>query len=364
MNIISQLNIKPFYRVTGTPENFLTALRFSVWGFNNEKSWNSLEPGDIVFFHSKGSDSKFLKSPKPCIVGFGVVGDNFYVDSKSLWIDEYEDGKSYPYRFSFTEIYLFSQIPINNDWDSTSLKFKENTTHILNKLLEAAIPLNELSGFPIMGSYSSIQNVDVKKALLDSSKELQFYKNKAYPEVFTKSTQLKEMKTEYETLRYATSLSVFNDIHKKVINKTDVNVTYSLDKLAEAEISHYDIVTYLRSTLMDKGYKVFYNNHIDLFAYDKEQSLLIEAKSIVNENFKWQSRKGIIQLFEYNYFEINKFKRENLLSFNKELKVLATSDAPKDSEYVKFINSLDVKTIAIKNKSIIHYGESIQMIDL
>ena len=364
MEIISQINVKPFYRVTGTPENFLTALRFNVWGFNNIKSWNSLTPGDIIFFHSKGSDSKFLDKPRPSIIGFGVVGDNFYEDAKPLWIDEHLDGKSYPFKFTFSEIYLFANIPISDDWDSTTFNHKENTIQVLNKLLDAAIPLSDLSGFPIMGSYSSIQNEEVKKALFSLSKQFQYYKNKEYSQEFTKSTELQEARSNYETLRYATSLTLFTDITKKVINKSDVNVNYSLNTLADAEQKHFDIVSHLRSTLFDKGYSVYFNNHIDLYAYKQKKSLLIEAKSIENQNFKKQSRKAIVQLFEYNHFEINRFKKNHELNLTDELKILATSDRPADDNYVNFINSLDIKTIAVRNQQFINYGDSINIIDL
>src|ERR1035437_9398469 len=107
MNILSQADIKKIYRISGTPENYLTALRYKVWGFNKEskKYWDKLLPGDIIFFHSKGSDSEFFKSNKSCIVGFGVVGNNFFFNEEHLWIDEKLHEKSYPYRFSFSEMF-------------------------------------------------------------------------------------------------------------------------------------------------------------------------------------------------------------------------------------------------------------------
>ena len=79
----------------------------------------------------------------------------------------------------------------------------------------------------------------------------------------------------------------------------------------------------------------------------------------VHKNFISQSRKGIIQLFEYNYFEINRFKSEKNLDFENENKVLVTSDRPTDNDYVNFINSLDVKTLAIKDRKQIKYGNSL-----
>lgn len=37
MRLSALQNVKSIYRVTGTPENFLTALRHSTWGFKDEK---------------------------------------------------------------------------------------------------------------------------------------------------------------------------------------------------------------------------------------------------------------------------------------------------------------------------------------
>jgi hypothetical protein len=363
MDIITQANIKAIYRVTGTPENFLTALRFKVWGFNQErkKDWQKLMPGDIIFFHSKGSDSKFIRRPQSCVVGFGVVGNNFYEDAEPLWIDEKVDNKTYPYKFSFSEVYLFADIKINLDWDSTTLDKFENTEKIILKLLESAIPLNDLDGFPHMGSYSGIQSQDVKRTLLDSTRKLSFYKGELDEDLVSKSAELRELNNEAESLRYGTTLTIFDDIKERILNEPSGLYKYNAEKLAEAEKSHFDIVSHLRLLLANKGYKVYYNNHVDLFTYKNDRSFLIEAKSIENRNFISQSRKGIVQLFEYNYFEVNKFKQENNLKFNFETSLLATSDQPNDPEYVKFINSLDIKTIAVKNKSVINYGESVNV---
>jgi hypothetical protein len=363
VNILTQANIKSIYRVTGTPENFLTALRFKVWGFNkeNEKYWKKLLPGDIIFFHSKGTDSKFVKRPQSCIIGFGVVGNNFFEDSKPLWIDEKIESKAYPFKFSFSEFYLFADIPVNDDWDSTTLDKFEITQKIILKLLEAAIPLSDLDRFPHMGSYSGIQNQGIKRTLLDSTKKLVFYEGDQNTDVITKSVELKELSNEAEALRYGTTLTVFDDIKERIVKEPRAAYGFNIERLAKAEKAHYNIVSHLRLLFANKGYQVFFNNHVDLFAYKNKNALLVEAKSIENKNFISQSREGIAQLFEYNYFEVSKFKRDKNLSFSDEVKLLATSDEPNNLEYIKFINSLDIKTIAVKNNNVINYGESVNI---
>jgi len=363
MDILSQANIKAIYRVTGTPENFLTALRYKVWGFNkeNENHWKKLLPGDIIFFHSKGADSKFLKRPRSCVIGFGVVGNNFFEDSVPLWIDEKIESKTYPFKFSFSEVYLFADININDDWDSTSLEKSETTQQVILKLLEAGIPLNELDGFPVMGSYSGIQSQSIKNILLDSSKKLSFYLGEQENDNISKSTELKELNNEAEALRYGTTLTIFDDIKERILNEPMAEYSYNAKSLAKAEKAHFDIVSHLRLLFANKGYRMYYNNHVDIFAFKSNTSLLVEAKSIENRNFKSQSRKGIVQLFEYNYFEVEKFKKDQNMNFTNEISLLATSDKPKDTEYIKFINSLDIKTIAVKNSNIINYGDSVSI---
>lgn len=367
MDILTQSNIKAIKRVTGTPENFLTALRFMVWGFNKENKghWEKLLPGDIIFFHSKGSDSKFIKSPRSSVIGFGVVGNNFYEDYNPLWIDEkLDNSRSYPYRFSFSEFYLFVSIPINDDWDSTSLNKFDNTRQIISKILDSTIPLSDLEGFPYMGSFSSINDSEIKRFLLNSTKKLAYYEGDQNSDIFTKTTELKSINNEAEALRYGTTLTIFDNIKERILSESGTTYGRNIESLAKAEKSHYNIVSQLMLLFAKKGYQLFSNPHVDLFAYKNNYSVLVEAKSIENLNFKNQSRKGIIQLFEYNYFEVSKFKKDKNLSFSNEVSLLATSDEPKDVEYIKFINSLDIHTIAVKHAQIVGYGRSINIHNL
>ena len=363
MNILSQTNIKAIYRVTGTPENFLTALRYKVWGFNHENQthWKKLQPGDIIFFHSKGSDSKFLRKPKSGIIGFAVVGNHFYFNETKLWIDEKIDNKKYPFRFTFSELYLFSSIPINDDWDSTSLDKEEVTKQIVGTLIDSAIPLSDLEGFPHMGSYSAIQNPVVKELLLGSSRDLNFYQGEYDEDTLPKPSELKEIYEESEALRHGTTLTIFDDLRKKIVSENRISYDIDTAKLARAETSHFNVVSYLLSFFKSKNYHVFSNSHIDLFAFKGDRSILVEAKSIENKNFIPQSRKGIVQLFEYNYFEIAKFKIDRGIAFSEEVSLLATSDMPKNLEYVDFVNSLNIKTLAIKDNTALQYGKSLNL---
>jgi len=91
----------------------------------------------------------------------------------------------------------------------------------------------------------------------------------------------------------------------------------------------------------DLGYETYFNKHVDLFATNGDKSFLFEVKSNENKNFLPQARKGIVQLFEYEYFEIEKFQNEHKIK-NKSFKNLTFSQAPTNSEYANFMNSLNL----------------------
>lgn len=369
MNLRDAIGFKSVYRITGTPENFLTALRSKTWGFNDnqENNWRNLQPGSIIFFHSKKSDSYFIKNAPSCVIGFGVVGSNFFIDSSPLWIDEYNEGKSYPYRFKFSEIYLFSQIEINDDWDSTSSAKKDNTTAIIKKLVASGIPLRELSEesgdrFPHMGSYSGIKSSLIKDLLVSSIRQLTFYEGDLEINLHDKkSNDLIEVSTQEELHRYGKTLTYFDDVNEIMLREGKPTYTRNLKALRKADKAHFEILKSLRQQFEHRDFRVFSNIHVDLFAHNETDSYLVEAKSIENKNYKKQARKAIAQLLEYNYFELSDFKKKNRLRFTNEYLVLATSGIPTDSSYTKFINSINIKTLAVKNDKLIPFGDSIPL---
>jgi hypothetical protein len=81
--------------------------------------------------------------------------------------------------------------------------------------------------------------------------------------------------------------------------------------LARAEIVHSTILQKLIELFKSKGYDTRSNRFVDLFAHNDEKAYLIEVKSTENKNFRSQARKGIVQLFENDYFDISRFTDEN-----------------------------------------------------
>jgi hypothetical protein len=368
MRLSALQDTKAIYRVTGTPENYLTALRSSTWGFRDNprllSQWTKLQPGDVIFFHSSQSESRFLptKELSSRVVGFGVVGNHFFTGTTPLWIEEFEEGRViYPHRFHFSEIYLFADIPVAGDWDSQSLAKQAPTADLLRRLLAAGIPLKELPNFPKMGSYSSIQDGPTKEALLAGTRGLYAYRTREEDEdaLPTRLTALAEVRGEKDLLRHTTGLTQFEDVGGRVLRLDDGHRQVDLRKLQRAETAHADILSLLFRKLSERGYECFKNNHIDLLAVhaDQGRSLLIEAKSNEGDNFRAQARKGIAQLFEYNYFEMERFKADRGLKLSQEHQVLAFSQAPKDADYLGFLNTLRIRTLVAQAEAITPLGD-------
>ena len=368
MRLSALQDTKAIYRVTGTPENYLTALRSSTWGFRDNprllSQWTKLQPGDVIFFHSSQSESRFLptKELSSRVVGFGVVGNHFFTGTTPLWIEEFEEGRViYPHRFHFSEIYLFADIPVAGDWDSQSLAKQAPTADLLRRLLAAGIPLKELPNFPKMGSYSSIQDGPTKEALLAGTRGLYAYRTREEDEdaLPTRLTALAEVRGEKDLLRHTTGLTQFEDVGGRVLRLDDGHRQVDLRKLQRAETAHADILSLLFRKLSERGYECFKNNHIDLLAVhaDQGRSLLIEAKSNEGGNFRAQARKGIAQLFEYNYFEMERFKADRGLKLTKEHQVLAFSQAPRDADYLGFLNTLRIRTLVAQAEAITPLGD-------
>ncbi len=368
MRLSALQDTKSIYRVTGTPENYLTALKSSTWGFRDNpkllSQWKKLQPGDVIFFHSSQSESRFLptKELSSRVVGFGVVGNHFFTGTTPLWIEEFAEGRViYPHRFHFSEIYLFADIPLAGDWDSQSLAKQANTAELLRRLLAAGIPLKELPNFPKMGSYSSIQDVATKEALLAGTRGLYAYRTREEQDdaLPTRLTALAEVRGEKDLLRHTTGLTQFEDVGGRILRVDDGHRQVDLRKLQRAESAHADILSLLYRKLRERGYECFKNNHIDLLAVKATEgrSLLIEAKSNEGDNFRAQARKGIAQLFEYNYFEMERFKANRGLALKQEHQVLAFSQTPADADYLGFLNTLRIRTLVARAETITPVGD-------
>lgn len=340
----ASLRAKQFYRFTGTPENWLTAIKYMTWGLKEEYKdrWQRIQPGDIFFIHSTG-DSIFKGVAKSGIVGIGVVGPEFRVKENFLWIEEIQKQQNlWRLMVPFSEIYLFSDLPARNLWESPEPSNFEKVPVLIRALVQDFVPLSKYPQFPKMGSFSAVK-LDVAEAILAENKPLFEYRADREPDFMgEKPTELKEFKGADETLRFADTLKVFENIRERIVKGESRPYFRNNELLARAESVHFSILQQLTDVFRKNGYETMFNRHVDLFAFNQNQSFLVEVKSTENRNFRSQARKGVVQLFEYDYFEIKKFVEEKKLAFQNQYKILVPSKVPEDHQYIKFINSLDI----------------------
>ncbi|MCP6718550.1 MAG: hypothetical protein KJI70_03395 [Patescibacteria group bacterium] len=338
------LDKKEFYRFTGPPENWITAIKYMTWGLEKKhfSTWKNIVPGDIFLMHSMSTGTR-LRGVKSAIIGFGVVGDELKKEkTEYLWIQEKEKRvNKWPLLVPFSEIYLFSEFDSPQSLPDVEINNLELINKLAVRLLFKAIPLKAVQGFPVMGSFSRVKP-DIVKKILDYSAELfSIQSSQAESLIYIPSNLLKFEKSE-DIFRYGTSLMFLEDVSKRVINRRKSMIIRDNTLLERANNAHQDTLEKIRIFFKNKDYEVYFNKHIDLFATNFKQSYLFEVKSYENKNFIAQARNGIAKLFEYEYFEVKKFYNDNKLPELKTFKSLAFSKKPKNIDYVNFINSLNL----------------------
>ena len=357
MDYSSALKAKHFYRFTGPPEHWLTAIKYWTWGLeaHHKERWKKIQTGDVFFIHSTGSGTSAFSNATSGIIGIGVVGFDFSVKNSPLWHYEIKNNVNrWPLLVPLTEIYLFSELPNPTSWESPEPKNDLKTSKLIDQLLRDRIPISEIKGFPQMGSFSSV-SMDVAEQILFQDRPLYLYSGHSMRGAIQneeKPSDLSEVHNATETLRSAASLRFLEAINKRLITKPYSLAVRNNDILARAEASHHSILEELIHIFRQKGYATLSNKHVDLFAHDEKRSFLFEVKSTENRNFRVQARKGIVQLYEYDYFEINKFKEETNMKFTEQHRILVPSQEPTDHAYVNFINALDLGVAVVQDHKI------------
>ena len=359
MDFTPSLNAKGFHRFTGPPENWLTGIKYMTWGLEEKHRarWADIQTGDIFFIHSTGPQTSYFNNAKSGIIGLGVVGANFNIKDNFLWMQELKEQiNRWPLLVPFSEIYLFSELPHADNWNAPTLNNAEKTRDLISQLLVNYIPLDQVRGFPVMGSFSSVSKEVAQKILYDKRLLYVFSGNVENNIFTTKPTKLTKIDSASESLRYAETLSVFDNIKARIISETPGVYVKDNEMLARAEVVHSTILQSLIDMFKSKGYDTRSNRFVDLFAYNEDRSYLVEVKSTENKNFRSQARKGIIQLFENDYFDINRFTAEKDLHISDKYRILVPSRVPEDSNYIAFMNKVDIGIGVIQDNVIKSIG--------
>lgn len=355
------LSKKQFYRFTGPPENWITAIKYMTWGLEEKHltAWMNIMPGDIFLMHSMSTNT-LLKNAKATVIGFGVVSEEVKRrKDEFLWIQEKEKRiNKWPLLVPFSEIYLFSKFYLPQSLPDVKHDNMKQIDKLAAQLLSRAIPLQHLQGFPVMGSFSTVRDTIIKKIFNYSDRLFIIKPIQKENQIYTPSPLLKLEKRE-DIFRYGTSLSFLEDVSRKVINRKESIIIRDNTILERANRAHQDTLGEIKIFFDNKGYEVYFNRHIDLFATNFDQSYLFEVKSYKDENFVPQSRKGIVQLFEYEYFEVKKFYSDKELPELLTFRNLAFSEKPKNIKYVNFINSLNLGVTFLKKGELKAVGDII-----
>jgi hypothetical protein len=325
----------------------------------NVSSWNKIQTGDIFFIHS--TQASAFPNAASGIIGIGVIGFHPSIKDNYLWHYEIKNNENkWPYLVPLSEIYLFSELPDPSIWDSPEPSNDAKTVKLIDQLLKNRVPTSQIKGFPVMGSFSKV-SPGVAEQILFEKRPLYLYSGHSLRAkvVEEQKSDLFEVNSAAETLRSAASLRFVDQINERIITKPYSIVERDNDILARAESVHYSIIQNLIEIFRKKGYSTLSNKFVDLFAHDEKRSFLFEVKSTENKNFRSQARKGIVQLYEYDYFEINKFIEENNFEFSNKYKILVPSREPKDKDYVDFINSLDLGVATVGTKELQPIGKDL-----
>lgn len=340
------LRTKKFYRFTGPPENWLTAIKYMTWGLEEkyENIWKQISIGDVFLMHSMATKSLY-KKVQSVVVGLGVVGGNFRRKDNFLWIHEIKRQQNiWPLLIPFSEIYLFSSLPPHETWEAPGIGPDETTQRLIDNLLSAAIPLRALGKgegqFPVMGSTSGVRIELVDRLFSIASPTLY---NEFYTEPVETPTEFIKIRDAEATMRYVPTLKFLEGSGVKIRRLASKVSTFERDNalLERAEEEHARILQAAIDFFQNKGFETWNNQHVDLLAESENQAFLVEVKSTTEKKFRTQARRAVGQLFEYEYFDIRKYfaKKQNPPPVSK---VLMPSGDPKDSEYTNFLNTLKV----------------------
>ncbi len=359
-DLTSALDTKQFFRFTGPPEHWLTAVKYMTWGLeeSHRERWKKIQTGDVFFIHSTGPQASAFPDAASGIIGIGVVGFHFSVKTNSLWHYEIKNNNNqWPLLIPLTEIYLFGELPSPAAWESPTPGNDAQTAKLISQLVAGRMPISEIRGFPQMGSFSSVSR-EVAEQILFQKRPLYLYSgHSTRGTIEEKPSDFFEVKNATETLRHAASLRFLDEVNRRIITKPYSLVARDNEILARAESVHHSIVQQLIDIFRAKGYQTLSNEFVDLFAHDEKRSFLFEVKSTENRNFRSQARKGIVQLYEYDYFDVRKFKRERGIDFRDQYRIFVPSREPADKGYVEFINSLDLGVATVKDGAVKPVGQ-------
>ena len=258
------LGKKQFYKFTGPPENWITAIKYMTWGLEEKhrSTWVNIMPGDIFLMHSMSTNTR-LKNVTSAIVGFGVVGNEIKREKEEfLWIEEKEKHiNKWSLLVPFSEIYLFNQFPSPQSLPDVTSDNLDQINQIAAQLLSNSVPLSHIPGFSSMGSFSTVKDEVVRRVFDYSNQFFVIGSSQDQNKIYIPSPLLEFEKKE-DIFRYGASLSILKDVRRKVMNKSESIFVRDNTLLERANKEHQETLEKLRSLFRNRDYKVYCNQHV------------------------------------------------------------------------------------------------------
>lgn len=260
------------WRVTGPIENFATAIQRGVWALSdkNISTWQQMEPGDLVFFHST-RESTVLKQPPSAIIGFARIGKAKYRKSEEWWLDEIANSENrWPNAVHLTDICVASEsaTAIIEAQPIASLSTPERV-ELCKLLLQGSIQLSDLEAlanrvnpglpkFPVNGSASRISEtyrwaiLDIRDWLpIDASVDTQQLEEK-----LLSAEDLQDVSNASSDDLFAAALSyedAYSSSHKERLGRVRVENARQKARVAKLEDHMCQVCGYQRSYVTTSG---------------------------------------------------------------------------------------------------------------
>jgi hypothetical protein len=145
-NFDSHATTGTVYRVTGPPENFITAMTIGYWALNehNVGIWENLARGDVLLFHSTRK-SGYSNAVQSAVIGYARVGSKKFRKSENWWVQEIDKNENiWPYAFSVDHICLLQDL-------SDKIDLTKGIDKKPSSIVRAEVEALAKAGIPISG---------------------------------------------------------------------------------------------------------------------------------------------------------------------------------------------------------------------
>lgn len=137
-----------------------------------------------------------------------------------------------------------------------------------------------------------------------------------------------------------------------------ISYTKNEEKQEKANKQHRNTLSQFKKYLLSQKLVPKESKVIDLLVENKNKVFIFEVKSIHKDNFKYQTRSAIGQLFEYEYFQVK--KKSNFKYMEIQKSVIYSKEPPK--RFIDFLEACNFGVYWISNNEITGSEESMKLL--